>query len=103
MTSTSNEFSTSSLRCPLVSPSSATLRSHWEWDYRPLEASLLSTADGWDPHQLNSFKVCGLQPRIAELAFRQVFTRLHGADAGSGLRDLNLEYVRRLAPPWRLG
>jgi hypothetical protein len=83
-------------------PASATLRNQWQWDYRSLEASLLSADDGREAHQLNSFKVCGLQPRIAELAFPQVFTRLHGDDAGSRLRDLNLEYVRLLAPPWRL-
>ncbi|HXG10928.1 MAG TPA: hypothetical protein VNK04_14305 [Gemmataceae bacterium] len=82
-------------------PASATLRDQREWDYRLLEASLLR-AGGEETHQLNSFKVYGLQPRIAELAFHQIFTQLHGADASSGLRDLNLEKVRQLAPPWRL-
>jgi hypothetical protein len=84
-------------------PASATLRRQRQWDYGSLEASLLNADDGEDDHQLNSFKVCGLQPRIAELAFPIVFTRLHGADAGSRLRDLNLEYVRQLPSPWRLG
>jgi hypothetical protein len=83
-------------------PASATLRRQWQWDYGSLEASLRSADDGWNTHQLNSFKVCGLQPRIAELAFSQIFTRLHRTNDSSGLRDLNLEYVRQLTAPWRL-
>jgi hypothetical protein len=83
-------------------PASETLRRQCQWDYGSLEASLQSTGPGGDTHQLNDFKVCGLQPRIAELAFPQVFIQLHGDEAGLGLRDLNFEYVRELSPPWRL-
>ncbi len=81
---------------------SGTLRDQRRWDRESLEAALLR-AGGGDTHQLNSFKVVGLQPRIAELAFPQVFIRLYGTDAGSGLHDLNLQYVRQLAQPWRFG
>jgi DNA-directed RNA polymerase subunit omega len=74
----------------------AILAKQSEWTRESLEAAL--AADG---HALNEFKVRGLQPRIAELAFRRVYGRLYGPEAEEGLRDLNLECVSRL-PRWSL-
>ncbi len=68
------------------------------WDYESI-SNALSSGNGRD---LNYFKVQGLQPRIAELAFRRIYLRLHGATAQAKLCDLNLEQVRKLRLPWRL-
>lgn len=66
------------------------------WHYGTVRAAL-SEDDG---HEWDSFKSGGLQPRIAELAFREVYAVLHGSSLA--LRDLNREHVRELAGEWRL-
>ncbi|MFO0807587.1 MAG: hypothetical protein U0746_03105 [Gemmataceae bacterium] len=71
------------------------------WDY----SSVVRSLQGQDERRsrpLDSFKVRGLQPRVAELAFRDIFLRLHGAEAARMLRDLNADHVARLARPWSL-
>jgi hypothetical protein len=80
----------------------STLKKQLRWDYPSLERALLNAKNGSDAHLLHSFKAGGLQPRIAELAFRRVYGRLHGADAENKLRDLNAESVQMLSPPWSL-
>jgi hypothetical protein len=72
-------------------------RSHWE--YLSLERSLRGAAKDGNAKYLNDFKVRGLQPRIAELAFREVVCRLRGEDAARALCDLNAERVASIAPP----
>lgn len=77
----------------------STLTSLPQWDYASLKGAFLEQES---ERALNDFKVRGLQPRIAELAFRRVYHRLRGANAADKLRDLNLECVRGLPRPWRL-
>jgi hypothetical protein len=79
-----------------------TLKQQSRWEYHRLEPALLNATRDWDTQALNDFKVSGLQPRIAELAFRCVYGRLYGTAAGHKLRDLNLDQVKQLVPPWRL-
>jgi hypothetical protein len=76
----------------------AILQRQSQWDYPSLERALRTAKDG-DTKYLNDFKVRGLQPRIAELAFREVVRRLRGKDAARALRDLNVERVASVAPP----
>jgi hypothetical protein len=78
-----------------------TLRQQSQWEYPSLERALReATKDG--ERYLNLFKVRGLQPRIAELAFRDVVRRLRGANAAERLRDRNAEFVASIPRPWRL-
>lgn len=49
-----------------------------KWDYESLTSAL--SVNG-NHRSLNNFKVRGLQPRIAELAFPVVYSMLHDADA----------------------
>jgi DNA-directed RNA polymerase subunit omega len=77
---------------------SETLESLSRGDYESYE----SLANFLSEKELNDFKVRGLQPRIAELAFRDVYRLLHGAEAKDRLRDLNLECIKKLAPSWSL-
>jgi hypothetical protein len=79
-----------------------TLKRQWQWEYQFVERALLDATRGGDTQYLNDFKVSGLQPRIAELAFHRVYGRLHGTCAERKLRDLNLERIKQLAPPWKL-
>lgn len=77
------------------------LANQTKWDYSSVARGL--RVKGVDRYlYLNDFKVGGLQPRIAELAFSQVYGRLNGTEAVKKLRDLNLETVKRLVPPWKL-
>ncbi len=73
--------------------------SNWHWS--AVEAAL-DARDGGGGQRLNDFKVRGLQPRIAELAFRRVFAKLRGPEAAAKLHDLNAEALQRLPRPWRL-
>jgi hypothetical protein len=83
--------------CYYEGDASATLQQQSQWEYPSLERSLrAATKDGGTKH-LNDFKVRGLQPRIAELAFREVVRRLRGADAAHGLRDLNAQSIASVA------
>jgi hypothetical protein len=75
-----------------------TLQRQSQWEYPSLERSLWAATKD-EGKYLNDFKVRGLQPRIAELAFREVVGRLRGADAARGLRDLNAESIASVAPP----
>jgi hypothetical protein len=76
-----------------------TLRQQSQWDCASLTDAPLTNADG---HALNKFKVLGLQPRIAELAFHRIYRRFRGTKAASKLRDLNLGYVNTLSRPLSL-
>jgi hypothetical protein len=69
-----------------------TLLQQSHWDYRSLRALQYATS-GSGANDLNNFKVRGLQPRIAELAFRSIYEQLHGAAAAGKLHDLNLKCV----------
>jgi hypothetical protein len=79
-----------------------TLKQQSQWNYPSLERALLNAKKRSDAHYLRSFKAGGLQPRIAELAFRCVYGRLHGAEATHTFRDLNAACIEGLALPWRL-
>jgi hypothetical protein len=71
------------------------------WDYRSVEGALDCYGHrGWDTSPLNMYKVWGLQPRIAELALREVCRRLQSSQAAEQLRDLNLQVVECLRQPW---
>src|SRR5262249_31071064 len=74
------------------------LQQQSQWEYPSLERALRAETKDGDKY-LNDFKVSGLQPRIAELAFREVVRRLRGADTAQGLRDLNAERVAIIPPP----
>ena len=74
-----------------------TLDNHAQWDYDSLMNSLADSSD----QCLNNFKVQGLQPRIAEVAFRQIYKLIAGADAAQKLRDSNLEHINKLVRPWK--
>ncbi len=78
----------------------ATLQRQSQWEALSLEQTLMK--DGGTKY-LNQFRVSGLQPRIAELAFREIVGRLRGTDAVQGLRDLNDEVATRVASPRTLG
>lgn len=84
---------------PVANQVQSILEHQENWDYRSLENALTRSGD---PRLLPDFKVRGLQPRIAELAFREIYSRLHGDDAGSGLCDLNLACIDSHPPPWKL-
>jgi hypothetical protein len=66
-----------------------TLERQSQWDYKSIKQAFSEAGT----KALNHFKVRGLQPRIAELAFRGVYGKLHGSDAERKLRDRNLERV----------
>lgn len=83
-------------------PASPILKEQLQWDYQSLKHALSDGKEGSDTLYLNTFKVAGLQPRIAELAFHEVYGRLHGVAAANRLCDLNIECVKQLVPPWRL-
>jgi hypothetical protein len=83
--------------CYYEGDAAAALQQQSQWDYPSLERSLRA-ADGGTKY-LNDFKVRGLRPRIAELAFREIVGRLPGADAARRLRDLNAERVASVRPP----
>jgi hypothetical protein len=85
--------------CYYEGTASPALMKQAQWDYRSLKNTLF---DKGGEHDLNDFKVRGLQPRIAELAFRRVYGLMHGANTQDKLRDLNLERMERLTPPWSL-
>lgn len=80
----------------------AALSSLTEWDYTAVEAALAGADRDRSRQALNDFRVQGLQPRIAENAFREVVGRLNVDDAVRGLRDLNCEVLYRLPQPWSL-
>jgi hypothetical protein len=75
------------------------LNNQTQWDYLSVMQSL-SQEPGSSTQ--NIFKVWGLQPRIAELAFQQMYMRIHDSASIGALHDLNLETVQALATPWRL-
>jgi hypothetical protein len=72
------------------------------WDYHSVEAALLRTSGSGESGAVNSFQVWGLQPRIAEVAFRDVCRRLQGPREAGSLTDLNAGVVGHLPRPWRL-
>jgi hypothetical protein len=76
-----------------------TLEQQSKWDFDSLMRALSAQGD----RALNDFKVKGLQPRIAELAFRSVYSQLEGEAAARLLRDRNREYIDRLDRPWNRG
>jgi len=84
---------------PYEGNATATLQQQSQWDYPSLERALRTATNDGNTKYLNDFKARGLQPRIAELAFREVVDRLRGADAAQRLSDLNAEYVARVAHP----
>ncbi len=67
-----------------------------KWDYASVKRALLGRGE-W--HDLNHFKVRGLQPRIAEISFRTIYGLLKDANAAEKLRDLNLECVKCTGSP----
>ena len=69
------------------------------WDFHSVKDTLRQFSEYGKKKAINSFKVEGLQPRVAELAFREVYRRLKGV---ATLRDLNAETIERLPRPWRL-
>jgi hypothetical protein len=69
------------------------------WDYDSLPFARIS--GDHHHHALNDYKARGLQPRIAELAYKEIYARLFGDTAAGQLRDLNLEHVNGLPRPWR--
>ena len=82
--------------CYYEGPAEKELAALTEW-------SIGSVCEGLGQNEqrpLRDFKVRGLQPRIAELAFRQVYEQSHGSQAGQGLHDLNMECLREAARPW---
>ncbi len=85
--------------CYYEGDAAATLQRQLQWEYPLLERALRAAREDGDTRYLNDFKVRGLQPRIAELAFREVVGRLRGTDAAQGLRDLNAKWVASVAPP----
>jgi hypothetical protein len=87
--------------CYYEGSAAATLRQQSLWDYSSLESALRAATKDGDKY-LNDFKVRGLQPRIAELAFREVVSNLRGADVAKGLRDRNAECVASIPCPWTL-
>jgi hypothetical protein len=82
--------------CYYEGVAAATLQRQSQWEYPSLERALRAATKDGDKY-LNDFKVRGLQPRIAELAFREVVGRLRGADAAQGLCDLNAVLVASVA------
>ncbi len=70
------------------------------WDWASVENHLWDRTSQEAELNLNSFKVKGLQPRIAELAFRRVRKMLYNRDTKEVLTDLNLQTVRQLPRPW---
>lgn len=85
--------------CYYEGDAEATLQRQSQWDYPSLERALRAARKDGDTRYLNDFKVRGLQPRIAELAFREVVGRLRGADAAKRLRDLNAERIASVPSP----
>jgi hypothetical protein len=82
--------------CYYQGAASAVLAEQSDWDYASITRSLRQKGGERD---LSDFKVRGLHPRIAELVFSSVYSVLHGANAQNRLKDLNLEYVKKLTPP----
>ncbi len=85
--------------CYYEGAAGATLQRQSQWDYRALEGSLRGATKDGSLMYLNDFKVRGLQPRIAELAFREVIGRLCGVEAAQELRDLNAECLASVPLP----
>lgn len=69
------------------------------WNYNSVTDCF---AQKGDSQELNLFKVKSLQPRIAELAFHQVYAKMYNGTKQNTLRDLNAEVVLSLALPWSL-
>lgn len=66
-----------------------------QWDWQSAEKCLSK-----DERIFNDFKVRGLQPRIAELAFARIRDVLYSGHPESQLTDLNLQCIRLLPKPW---
>jgi len=72
------------------------------WKISSVINKLRQDSGAEDSRSINNFKVQGLQPRIAELAFRRVYRDLQGAEKDQNLCDLNVKVVKSLPRPWSL-
>lgn len=68
-----------------------------EWNYSDVVRSFS------DQRSSNRFKTFGVQPRVAELAFRTIYESRHGSRSTDALRDENLKVIHALPRPWSLG
>jgi hypothetical protein len=66
-----------------------------QWDWKSVEKCLSK-----NERKFNDFKVRGLQPRVAELAFARIRDVLYSDHPESLLTDLNLQCIRALPKPW---
>ena len=82
-------------------PARHSLDSVRKWDWASVQNHLKVPDDPHGNLELNHFLVKGLQPRIAELAFRKVREVLYPGVAKENLTDLNLQVVQKLSRPWR--
>lgn len=74
------------------------LRALKDWNYVAVQEGL-TRSDGGE-HPWRDFKGRGLQPRIAERAFADVYDQIEGSEKRPRLRDLNEERVMELKRPW---
>jgi len=70
----------------------ANLRTKDDWNWRNVRSLLRRNGGRDDSRDLSDFRVAGLQPRIAELAFAEIHSSLSDCSPGD-LRDLNREAI----------